>query len=100
MHFRSKNKNRIDLIDAEILDLTIRSIKKSKQVRDHYQTNLILISSGLTIGEGVLQIVHSHTESSDLYRKIHMKTGANQRLGGANLQAISTADLFLLLQVL
>ena len=25
MHFRSKNKNRINLIDAEILDLTIRS---------------------------------------------------------------------------
>ena len=48
------------------------------------------------IGEDVLQVTRSHMKSSGLYKKIHVKTGADQRLGGASLQAISTADLFLL----
>ena len=36
---------------------------------------------------------------SGLYRKIYVKAGADQRLRGASLQATSTADIFLLLQV-
>ena len=51
------------------------------------------------VGEGILQVAHSHMELSGLYRKIHTKTDANQGLGGTGLQATSTADLFLLLQV-
>ena len=48
------------------------------------------------VGEDVFQIASSHTKSSGFYKKIHMKTGADQGLGGASLQATSTADLFLL----
>ena len=50
------------------------------------------------VGEGVSQVTHSHMESSGLYRKIHIKIGADQRLGDSSLQATSIADLFLLLQ--
>ena len=35
---------------------------------------------------------------SGLYRKIHAKTGPDQRLGDASLQVTSIVDLFLLLQ--
>ena len=52
------------------------------------------------IEEDVPPIIHSHTESSSLYRKIHMKIGIDQGLGGASLQIILTTDLFLLLQAL
>ena len=48
------------------------------------------------VGEGVPQVTHSHTKLSSLYRKIYVKTGADQGFGGASLQATSTADLFLL----
>ena len=99
MCFRSKNKNHIDLIDAEILDLLLDLLWESKQVRDRYQTNLILISSGPIVGEGILQVTCSHTESFDLYRKFHVKISIDQGLGGASLQATSTADMFFLLQV-
>ena len=51
------------------------------------------------VGEGIPQVTCSHIKLSDFYRKIHMKIGVDQRLGGASLQATSTADLFLLLQV-
>ena len=59
---------------------------------------MILIFSNPTVGEGVPQIAHSHTKSFGLYRKIHVKTGVDQGLRGASLQATSTADLFLLLR--
>ena len=59
----------------------------------------MLTSSGPMVGEGIPQINHSHIKSSGLYRKIHMKTGIDQELGGASLQATSIVDLFLLLQV-
>ena len=50
------------------------------------------------VREGVSQVTHSHTKSSDLYKKIHMKTGADQGVRGASLQATLTVDLFLFLQ--
>ena len=37
-------------------------------------------------------------KSSGLHKKIHAKTGIDQGLGGASLQATLTADLFLFLQ--
>ena len=51
------------------------------------------------VGEDVPQITHNHTKSSGFYRKIDAKTGTDQGLGGASLQATSTADLFLFLQI-
>ena len=57
-----------------------------------------MFSSGPTLGEDVPQVAHSHTKMSGLYKKIHVKTGADQGLGGASLQATLTADLFLFLQ--
>ena len=59
---------------------------------------MILFFSSPTVGEGILQIIHSHTKLFGLYKKIHTKTGADQGLGGASLQATSTVDLFLFLQ--
>ena len=50
------------------------------------------------VREDVPQVTHNHTKSSGLYRKIHMKTGTDQGLGCASLQASSMADLFFFLQ--
>ena len=50
------------------------------------------------VGEDIPQVTRSHMKLSGLYRKIHAKTGADRNLGGASMQATSTADLFLLLQ--
>ena len=43
-------------------------------------------------------MTHSHIKSFGLYKKIHAKTGADQGLGGASLQATLTASFFHLLQ--
>ena len=61
---------------------------------------MILITSGPIVGEGVPQVTCSHTELSGLYKKIHVKTGTDQGLGGASPQVTSIVDLFILLQVL
>ena len=57
-----------------------------------------MLSSSPILGDNVPQVARSHTKMSGLYKKIHMKTGADEGLGGANLQATLTADLFLFLQ--
>ena len=59
---------------------------------------MILISSSTIVGEGIFEVARSHTKSSNLYRKIYAKTGTDQGLGDASLQATSTTDLFFLLQ--
>ena len=50
------------------------------------------------VGEGVPQVTHSHTKSSGLYKRIHVKTSTDQGLGDASLRITSIADLVLLLQ--
>ena len=49
------------------------------------------------VGEDVPQVAHSHKKSSGLYKKIHVKIGVDQGLGGASMQVTSIVDLFLLL---
>ena len=51
------------------------------------------------VGKNISQVTHSYTKSSGLYRKIHVKTGADQGLRDASLRTTSITDLFLLLQV-
>ena len=59
---------------------------------------LILIFSDPIVREGVPQVTHNHTKSSDLYKKIYMKTDIDQGLEDASLQTTLTTDLFLFLQ--